>query len=527
MDRKILGVLVISLIIAGSGGAFLWGIEQRDTGEENPTPSSENVEISTPYPYTIVDTGQTKCYNNTSEIPCPEPGDPFYGQDAQYQGYQPKYRDNGDGTVTDLNTGLMWTKSPDWNGDGVINYDDKMSYEEAIRFVNKLNEEKYLGYDDWRLPSIKELYSLIEFSGTDPDPNTPADELIPFIDTEYFDFAYGDISAGERIIDAQFLSSTKYVSTTMNGDETVFGVNFADGRIKGYGLQLFGKDKKFYVLFVRGNPNYGKNDFTDNGDGTITDKATGLMWTKYDSGYGMTWEEALEWVQQKNKENYLGYNDWRLPNAKELQSIVDYTRSPDTTNSPAIDPIFECTQITNEAGEPDYPYYWTSTTHASLHSGETAVYIAFGRALGWMQSPNGSYILMDVHGAGAQRCEPKSGDPSDYPHGHGPQGDVVRIYNFVRLVRGGLPDNQTTEKLSTPRGPTSGNAGSNSGWLGSYDSGEEVSAASMPKDKMGNIILPSIMLFIMWKWYAWDHTDTGLRHNENQITAMWRSIQKG
>ncbi len=63
--------------------------------------------------YTVVDTGQTKCYDNTKEIPCPQPGQPFYGQDAQYQGNQPAYRDNHDGTVSDLNTGLMWQKTPD------------------------------------------------------------------------------------------------------------------------------------------------------------------------------------------------------------------------------------------------------------------------------------------------------------------------------------------------------------------------------------------------------------------------------
>jgi len=47
---------------------------------------------------------------------------------------------------------------------------------------------------------------------------------------------------------------------------------------------------------------------------------------------------------------------------------------------------------------------------------------------------NGSW--MDVHGAGAQRSDPKSGDPDDYPYGHGPQGDVIMIFNTVRLVRG-------------------------------------------------------------------------------------------
>jgi hypothetical protein len=42
---------------------------------------------------------------------------------------------------------------------------------------------------------------------------------------------------------------------------------------------------------------------------------------------------------------------------------------------------------------------------------------------------------MDVHGAGAQRSDPKIGDPDDFPTGRGPQGDAIRIYNYVRLVR--------------------------------------------------------------------------------------------
>jgi hypothetical protein len=42
---------------------------------------------------------------------------------------------------------------------------------------------------------------------------------------------------------------------------------------------------------------------------------------------------------------------------------------------------------------------------------------------------------MDVHGAGAQRSDPKKGDPADFATGHGPQGDAIRIDNFVRLVQ--------------------------------------------------------------------------------------------
>ncbi|HUJ11912.1 MAG TPA: DUF1566 domain-containing protein, partial [Verrucomicrobiae bacterium] len=69
--------------------------------------------------------------------------------------------------------------------------------------------------------------------------------------------------------------------------------------------------------------------------------------------------------------------------------------------------------------------------------GNAAVYVCFGRALGWMHMPPGfgEYRLLDVHGAGAQRSDPKAGNPADFPHGRGPQGDVIRIYNFVRCVR--------------------------------------------------------------------------------------------
>ena len=199
------------------------------------------------------------------------------------------------------------------------------------------------------------------------------------------------------------------------------------------------------------------------------------MWSKADSGQGMNWQDALAWVQTKNAEKFLGHDDWRLPNVKELQSIVDYTRSPDTSQSPAIDRIFTCSVITNEAFQVDYPFYWSATTHAGLRGGGAAMYVAFGRAAGWM-SPRGmaggppggrggfdpgprpgfggppgggppgiepedrgagEYHYVDVHGAGTQRSDPKAGDPAMFPHGRGPQGDVIRIYNYVRLVRRG------------------------------------------------------------------------------------------
>jgi len=184
-----------------------------------------------------------------------------------------------------------------------------------------------------------------------------------------------------------------------------------------------------YFRMVRGNIEYGKNNFVDNGDGTVSDIATGLMWQKADDGVAKDWEESLAYSENLE----LGtYSDWRLPNSKELQSIVDYTRSPQTTNSPAIDQIFETTEINDPDGNPgQYPFFWTSTTHQDgINPYSSAAYVAFGEGQGEM---NG--ILMDVHGAGCQRSDPKSGDINDYPQFFGPQGDVRYVYNYVRCVR--------------------------------------------------------------------------------------------
>ncbi|MDT8324493.1 MAG: DUF1566 domain-containing protein, partial [Bacteroidota bacterium] len=375
--------------------------------------------------YYIVDTGQQQCYSNTGPISAPSTGQPFYGQDAQHAGNQPQYVDNGDGTISDAVTGLMWVKDRG----------SKMSWETAKAGASSCSVG---GYADWRMPTIKELYSLIDFNGKS---GGTAASSVAYIDTAYFDFAFGNTALGERVIDCQDWSSTLYVHYTMNNDSTAFGVNFADGRIKGYPLPdpMQGGRKQMYVRYVRGNASYGINNFVDNNDSTISDRATGLMWMKADSRGGMNWEEALTWVQAKNGANYLGYSDWRLPNAKELQSLVDYTRSPSTSSSAAIDPLFFASSI----GSGEYPFYWSSTTHRegppTSQGGDFAAYVCFGRGAGWMPQPPTSqnYVLLDVHGAGAQRSDPKTGDPASYPQGHGPQGDVVRIYNHVRLVRGG------------------------------------------------------------------------------------------
>ncbi|MDP2896762.1 MAG: DUF1566 domain-containing protein [bacterium] len=384
--------------------------------------------------YVVVDTIQTNCYSTNAIIAAPAPGAAYAGQDAQYAGTQPSYTLSGDGlTVLDNNTGLTWERSPDTDGNGSLSYDDKLLYSAALLRPATMNAANYGGYSDWRLPMLKELYSLILFNGKEAS-ETSSIGAIPFINTNYFGFAYGFTNSGERVLDAQWVTTNLYVAQT----NQMFGVNFADGRIKGYpATDAIGK--KFFVLCVRGNTSYGVNNFADNGGGTITDNATGLMWQKADSGAGKNWQGALAYAEGLS---LAGWQDWRLPNPKELHSIVDYTRSPDTTGSAAIDPIFSCTQVTNENNAADYPFYWTGTTLMGTGPSpySRGIYISFGRTLGYM---GGTWT--DVHGAGAQRAEFKAGNPADYPFGFGPQGDAVRIFNYVRCVRGGAvaPTNDT------------------------------------------------------------------------------------
>lgn len=433
--------------------------------------------------YPIVDTNQSRCYDDTGAIACPAPGRPFFGQDAQVQGRQPAYRDNGDGTVTDLVTGLMWEK-----GFHRIAWADAPTLAATARTG---------GHADWRVPNIKELYSLIQFSGATgsarPEQTGAPADARPYLDTGAFAFEY---PAEGRFIDAQYVSATTYAGLTMGRNPTFFGVNFADGRIKGYPQNGGPGNRQWYARLVRGNPAYGRNDFADNGDGTIADRATGLIWTQGDSGDAafrpllaatakrdgrLDWREALAFCTGLN---FAGHADWRLPNAKELHSIVAYGRPAD---EPAIDPAFRITAIAEADGSRNWPYAWSSTTHLDgRRPGDFAIYIAFGKAMGNLGSGMGPHMgmgggmggppprgpmgspgmggpgmggpgmgggnfgpppgmgggqsgplhLIDVHGAGAQRSSPKSGDETRLPVGAGPQGDVLRIYNYARCVRG-------------------------------------------------------------------------------------------
>lgn len=208
-------------------------------------------------------------------------------------------------------------------------------------------------------------------------------------------------------------SSNHYdVDTELTVQNSAFGVNHATGHIKAYPDGGDGNERAAkYVRCVSGD-DYGINEVTHNGDGTVTDAATGLMWAQEDSAEGMDWESALAWAATaNNEENYLGYSDWRVPDVRELQSIVDYSGA-----YPAIDnDLFMITDVDS--------YFWSSTS-AYFSPEDPGYYYDWYVAFGYAVDGEGN----DTHGAGAVRFDTKA---EGGPAGEEPE----RIFNHVRLVR--------------------------------------------------------------------------------------------
>ncbi|MFA6795981.1 MAG: DUF1566 domain-containing protein [Bacilli bacterium] len=355
----------------------------------------------------VVTTGQNVDYDADGNVIEPEEGDDFYGQDADYDSPAFSFTSWED-TVIDNNTGLMWQAVPS---------DDKFSWSEAVDYCDNLELD---GFTEWRLPTAEELFSISDF-----------EEGWPYLDTDYFSFPSSTISgpggdgspqgrvnadddSSESISkdQGQFWTSNYYKVTEEGAAKDVaFGVNHATGHIKAYPASVTGTMGK-HVRAVRGDE-YGVSNFTDNNDGTITDETSGLMWMSADLDEAMDWEDALDSAENST---FAGYTDWRLPDVKELQSIVNYDGS-----YPAIDQsLFTCSDFE----ENENYYYWTGTSayFSKLNPGYGyAWYVAFGFAVG-----NDG---LDSHGAGAVRFSPKY-ENSQF---EGEGGD--NMLNSVRLVR--------------------------------------------------------------------------------------------
>lgn len=343
----------------------------------------------------VPDTGQGSCFDSRGTIRCPAKGEAYYGQDAHFAGAGPTLVDNADGTVSDRVTGLQWQKAHNAT---------RVDYFVAKADCRSL---RLGGHADWRLPTIKELFSIADFRGSQGRR--------AFID-DVFEFrAPGkEVLEGDRFaathtpgMMGQTWSDTIYTGVHFGrpGVEAAFFFNFLDGHIKQAPTR--GNTRLFHRC-VRG-PQWGRNRFVLSAPGEVRDDASGLSWQARDDGTPRTWPEALAYCEALRLG---GHDDWRLPNVKELEGIVDYSR-----HAPALDTHH--LQISDPKA-----WFWSSTTHGD--NIRHAAYVCFG--------PCTSVDGIDVHGAGAQRSDPKEGNPASFGS-LGGQRDEVRIRNYVRCVR--------------------------------------------------------------------------------------------
>jgi hypothetical protein len=245
------------------------------------------------------------------------------------------FTNNGDGTVTDKNTGLMWQQQDDGN---TYNwYQASGTYDASYNPTSQdvCGALTTGSYTDWRLPSKEELISIVDYSIPYPGPT------INPIFTNTKQYYYWSSTTG-----ASYLGNAWYVY-------------FSYGNI-GY----YYKDSSLYVRCVRGRQSGSFGNFDDNHNGTITDTSTGLMWQQSEPG-GMPWSNALNYCENLELPSGSGQTDWRLPNIKELESITD-----DTIYNPAIDRNFFPNASASD--------YWSSTTVAGYPGYPWCVYFYDG-----------------------------------------------------------------------------------------------------------------------------------------------------
>ena len=325
----------------------------------------------------IPQTGQTICYDAAGKVAtCLNSG-----QDGTIQagvGWpNPRFVDGAGpeiDCITDKLTGLMWPKNGFSSGLNI--------WTNALAYANNLN---LCGQTDWRMPNVNELESLIN------------------AESKYGTATW--LNANNFLVSS---SSNYWASTSVAGNlAAAWYVSFGSGYV-GYDL----KTANNYVLPVRDSgpgiislPKTGQTvlqsggddgdlemgtawpspRFTDNTDQTVTDNLTGLMWLQDANtpdvgdiscfGGPLGWQAALNYVACLNSfdagSGYLGFNDWRLPNRKEIRSLVDYSANA-AGNTVALPVGFPFNNVVND-------YYWSSTTYAYQPTKAWAVSMNDGR----------------------------------------------------------------------------------------------------------------------------------------------------
>lgn len=264
----------------------------------------------------ILETDQEDCFNESGyKIPCAGTG-----QDAEHKqnglGFKHRFKVRND-VVEDNLTGLHWCKNASLS-------DFPLTWQEALDYLEEMNSSKIFGHNNWRLPSRRELFSLISHQYI--NPSLPKGH--PFIGV--FSGYYWTKSTCNRLPDQAWY------------------IHLGGGRV--YRGMKYGS----YMVWPVSGPygyNYVERQRFITEEFFVRDRLTGLIWLKYAdlTGQPVSWNEAFSAVKKLNIKRVGGYSDWRLPNIRELESVTDMD-----SHSPALQPKHPFSKV--QEG------YWSSTT---------------------------------------------------------------------------------------------------------------------------------------------------------------------
>jgi hypothetical protein len=255
---------------------------------------------------TLPDTGQIECYDSGGILMDNCDGT---GQDGYYTIHPMSFTDNGDGTITDNVTGLQWQKCT--NGQSGVECATGSPTGSDWATAAATCASLDLDGIGWRLPEDFELVNLADYGRHGP----AIDPIFPNTSAYYY------------------WTANSYSGNALNANIVYFHSGLIANIVK--------SDISIFTRCVRGTRAAKGTAFVDNGDGTITDDATGLLWQK--CSYGQTndascsgsatqrtWDQALSDCEGLS---LLGYPSWRLPNIKELNSISDTALYPATNST--------------------------------------------------------------------------------------------------------------------------------------------------------------------------------------------------
>jgi hypothetical protein len=297
-----------------------------------------------------------------------------------------RFLDNGDGTVNDTLTGLVWLKDAGCLAPG--------AWATALSEVAALKSGQ-CGLGDgstagqWRLPNLNELASLVDASSSAPAVTGPFANLpgaapgsVYWTSTPYWQgagsatFSAWAIRLSDgRYVNGNDANGSNVMASASNGVWAVKGASGAAVTLMSTGAIVpFGAADDATLALGAPIP---QSRMVDNGDGTVTDTVTGLVWLKQADCISATWSGALAAIAQLGS-GQCGLADgstagqWRMPNRAEMQSLEDrgqnnhalYFDETFTTAFPNAIP----TQSAIFVSMPEFQYYWTSTTDAASPS---------------------------------------------------------------------------------------------------------------------------------------------------------------